>query len=98
MTAGHSRARVMYDTLKRCFDVVGASILLVLLSPLFAAAARAVRVSGLGPILFWQARVGRGGKPVDLQTCGTRRNSHRPALVMTTAGQPGGPRRGRVRV
>ena len=52
MTAGHSRARVMYDTLKRCFDVVGASILLVLLSPLFAAAALAVRLSGPGPILF----------------------------------------------
>src|SRR5436189_4425645 len=51
MTAGHSRARVMYDTLKRCFDVVGASIFLVLLSPVFAAAALAVRLSGPGPIL-----------------------------------------------
>src|SRR5439155_19004396 len=84
MTAGHSRARVMYDTLKRCLDVVGASILLVLLSPLFAAAALALRVSGPGPILFRQARVGRGGTPFDIRKFRTMRISQRPVRLITT--------------
>ena len=96
MTAGHSRARVMYDTLKRCFDVVGASILLVLLSPLFAAAALAVRSSGPGPILFRQARVGRGGKPFDILKFRTMRASQRPGPLITTAGDPRVTRVGRV--
>src|SRR2546429_4645969 len=96
MTAGHSRARVMYDTLKRCFDVVGASILLVLLSPLFAAAALAVRSSGPGPILFRQARVGRGGKPFDILKFRTMRASQGPGPLITTAGDPRGTRVGRV--
>jgi len=96
MTAGHSRARVMYDTLKRCLDVVGASILLVLLSPLFAAAALAIRLSGPGPILFRQARVGRGGKPFDILKFRTMRVSQSPGPLITTAGDPRVTRVGRV--
>ena len=96
MTAGHSRARVMYDTLKRCLDVVGASFFLVLLSPLFAAAALAVRLSGPGPILFRQARVGRGGKPFDILKLRTMRASQRPGPLITTAGDPRVTRVGRV--
>src|SRR2546430_16854824 len=88
MTAGHSRARVMYDTLKRCFDVVGASILLVLLSPLFIAAALAVRLSGPGPILFRQARAGRGGKPFALLKPPPMRASQRPGPPLPAAARP----------
>src|SRR5438132_11737556 len=96
MTAGQSRARVMYDTLKRCLDVLGASILLVLLSPLFAAAALAVRLSGPGPILFRQARVGRGGKPFAILKLRTMRASQRPGPLLTTAGDPRVTRAGRA--
>ena len=74
----------MYDTLKRCFDVVGASFFLVLLSPVFAAAALAVRLGGPGPILFRQARVGRGGKPFDILKLRTMRISQSPGPLITT--------------
>jgi exopolysaccharide biosynthesis polyprenyl glycosylphosphotransferase len=46
---------------KRCFDVVGASLLLLLTAPLLLALAAAVRLSGPGPILFRQKRVGLDG-------------------------------------
>jgi exopolysaccharide biosynthesis polyprenyl glycosylphosphotransferase len=47
--------------LKRAFDVVVASLLLVVLSPILAACALAVRLTSPGPVLFKQARVGRDG-------------------------------------
>ena len=51
---------------KRVFDVVGAAVLLVLTSPVLAAAAVAVRASSPGPILFRQSRVGERGRPFDI--------------------------------
>jgi exopolysaccharide biosynthesis polyprenyl glycosylphosphotransferase len=45
-------------TLKRCFDVVGASILLVCFSPVLIAAAVAIKMTSGSPILFTQERVG----------------------------------------
>lgn len=45
---------------KRSFDVLGALVLLLLSSPLFAVAALRVRRDG-GPVIFRQQRVGRGG-------------------------------------
>ncbi len=48
--------------LKRLFDLVVGSVLLVLFGPLMIAAAVAVRVSSHGPILFRQQRVGRNGE------------------------------------
>jgi exopolysaccharide biosynthesis polyprenyl glycosylphosphotransferase len=49
--------------LKRTFDVIGASILLVLLSPLLLAATLAVRLSSRGPILYRSVRRGIGQRP-----------------------------------
>jgi exopolysaccharide biosynthesis polyprenyl glycosylphosphotransferase len=43
---------------KRAFDLVVAALLIVLLSPVFVAIAIAVRLSGQGPVLFRQDRVG----------------------------------------
>jgi lipopolysaccharide/colanic/teichoic acid biosynthesis glycosyltransferase len=43
---------------KRALDVAVASLLLVLLSPLIAAIALAIRLTSSGPVLFRQARVG----------------------------------------
>lgn len=52
---------VTQRVLKRAFDIVGAGVLVVLLTPVFAALAVLVRASGPGPILYRQERVGQGG-------------------------------------
>ena len=57
------RSRVRAHTLKRAFDVVGASILLVLLSPALACTALAVKLHDRGPVLYRQVRAGRQGLP-----------------------------------
>jgi O-antigen biosynthesis protein WbqP len=46
--------------LKRTLDIVGAAAGLILLSPLLAALALAVRLETPGPALHWSRRVGRG--------------------------------------
>jgi exopolysaccharide biosynthesis polyprenyl glycosylphosphotransferase len=46
---------------KRAFDIVASSLLIALLSPVLAAIALAVRLSGSGRILFYQERVGING-------------------------------------
>jgi exopolysaccharide biosynthesis polyprenyl glycosylphosphotransferase len=49
--------------LKRTFDLVGATLLLILLSPLFAAIWVAVKVSSRGPALYRSKRQGIGERP-----------------------------------
>jgi exopolysaccharide biosynthesis polyprenyl glycosylphosphotransferase len=49
--------------LKRTFDIVGATVLLVVLSPLLLAATLAVRLSSRGPILYRSVRRGIGQRP-----------------------------------
>jgi len=49
--------------LKRTFDVIGASLLLALLSPLLLAIAVAVRLSSRGPVVFRSMRRGIGQRP-----------------------------------
>jgi len=49
--------------LKRTFDIVGATLLLLLLSPLLLAIVLAVRVSSRGPIVFRSTRRGIGQRP-----------------------------------
>jgi exopolysaccharide biosynthesis polyprenyl glycosylphosphotransferase len=49
--------------LKRTFDVVGATLLLMVLSPLLLAVVLAVRLSSRGPILFCSTRRGIGQRP-----------------------------------
>jgi len=48
--------------LKRLFDILGATLLLLLLSPLLAAIAAALRLAGTTNILYRQRRIGAGGK------------------------------------
>ena len=47
---------------KRLFDLVAAAAGLLLLAPLLAAIAIAIRLDSAGPVLFRQERVGRGGR------------------------------------
>lgn len=46
----------------RVLDLLVASLLLLLMLPLLAACALAVRLSGRGPVLFRHARIGRDGR------------------------------------
>lgn len=48
--------------LKAVFDRVGAVLLLIMLSPLLAGLALAVRAESRGPVLFRQVRVGKDGR------------------------------------
>jgi len=50
-------------TVKRTFDVVAAGLGLLVLSPLFAAVALAVKLDSQGPVFFRQQRVGRNFRP-----------------------------------
>jgi lipopolysaccharide/colanic/teichoic acid biosynthesis glycosyltransferase len=60
---GTARPGAGQMAMKRTLDVIGASIGLLVLSPLLAAAAAAIRVSDGRPILFHQPRAGIGGRP-----------------------------------
>jgi lipopolysaccharide/colanic/teichoic acid biosynthesis glycosyltransferase len=47
-------------------DAALAAVLLVVTSPVLAAAAVAIRLESRGPVFYRQRRVGRGGEPFDL--------------------------------
>jgi lipopolysaccharide/colanic/teichoic acid biosynthesis glycosyltransferase len=48
---------------KRCLDILVSGLALVLLLPLFALLALAIRLDSPGPLVFRQLRAGRGGRP-----------------------------------
>jgi exopolysaccharide biosynthesis polyprenyl glycosylphosphotransferase len=50
------------EMVKRIFDVISASLLLVLLGPLMLAIAALVKATSPGPMLYKASRVGRGGR------------------------------------
>jgi len=52
----------VYETYKRVFDLVLAAIGALLLVPVFAAIAFAIKVESAGPVLYTQTRVGRHGR------------------------------------
>ena len=68
-----SYSSTVYSASKRVFDVLAASVLLVILSPLLAAIAIAIRVTSRGPAVFRQERAGRGGTPFVLYKFRTMR-------------------------
>jgi lipopolysaccharide/colanic/teichoic acid biosynthesis glycosyltransferase len=51
---------------KRMLDIVAASILLLIASPIWLLAAVLIRVTSPGPVLFRQERLGVGGRPFTL--------------------------------
>jgi exopolysaccharide biosynthesis polyprenyl glycosylphosphotransferase len=51
---------------KRAFDVLGAGFILIVLAPLLAAIAIAIKLGSSGPILFRQRRMGRHGVPFEM--------------------------------
>jgi lipopolysaccharide/colanic/teichoic acid biosynthesis glycosyltransferase len=52
--------------LKRAFDLVGATIGLIAISPVLAALALAIRLDSRGPVFFKQTRVGREGRRFEI--------------------------------
>lgn len=52
----------LYEKAKRTGDALAASVLLILLFPVFALVALAVLLEDKGPILYYQTRVGRNGR------------------------------------
>jgi len=55
-----------YTVVKRTFDLVAATLGLIILSPIFLAIAALVKFSSAGPVLFRQERIGRHGKSFTL--------------------------------
>ena len=53
-------ARPVYNLLRRCFDILVASILLILLAPLFLLIAIAVTTESGGPVFYISKRAGKG--------------------------------------
>jgi lipopolysaccharide/colanic/teichoic acid biosynthesis glycosyltransferase len=53
-------------TLKRAFDLVVSSVMLVAVAPIMAAVALSIRMDSRGPILFRQTRVGRDGERFEI--------------------------------
>lgn len=53
---------MVYKHIKRAIDLTGASILSILLSPILAITALAVKLDSKGPVLFKQERLGYKGK------------------------------------
>lgn len=51
------------DPAKRVFDIIGATTLLVLTSPLFLIISIAIKLYDGGPVIFTQTRIGKWGRP-----------------------------------
>jgi len=57
------RLNRIQSLVKRAVDLLGAVILIVLLAPLLALIAAAIKLTSAGPVLFAQKRLGKDGKP-----------------------------------
>ncbi len=65
--------RKAYDRAKRLFDIVGATVALVILSPLMLLAAIVIKLTSRGPIIFRQIRLGKNHKPFQIYKFRTMR-------------------------
>lgn len=63
LTLNRPHLRVMQAVLKRGLDIAGALAGLVLLVPVFAVIAVAIKRASPGPVLFGHWRIGRSGRP-----------------------------------
>jgi len=63
---------------KRVFDLVGAVLMLVLLSPVLVLSALAVKLTSQGSVFFRQRRIGRGGAAFEVVKFRTMRAARTP--------------------
>lgn len=59
----HTKSKRVAHTTKRCLDIVGSLLALILLSPAMLAIALAVKLTSKGPVLFRQTRLGQYSRP-----------------------------------
>ena len=71
---------------KRVMDLLGASLGLLVFSPVLLACAVAVKLSSPGPVFFRQERVGLHGKPFRIRKFRTMRVTDGSGLQVTAAG------------
>lgn len=57
---------VTYNSIKRFLDIVGATIGLIILSPLYIIIYIAIKLTTEGPAFYCQERIGLGGKPFNI--------------------------------
>ena len=79
---------------KRAFDLLGASLALLLLAPLMAVVALWIRLDSPGPVFFRQQRVGRHGVPFMIHKFRTMRTGAE-GLPLTVGDDPRITRAGR---
>jgi lipopolysaccharide/colanic/teichoic acid biosynthesis glycosyltransferase len=92
IAAPHSRGRLI-DASCRALDIFGAALLLVLLAPLLAVIAIAVRLDSPGPAVFRQQRIGRGRRPFTVKKFrsmhdGAAHDRHREFVLGLIKGEP----------
>ena len=61
--AQRDEARQVSRMVKRAIDILGSTVALIALAPVFCAIATAIKLSSPGPVLFRQRRLGRYGMP-----------------------------------
>lgn len=74
--------------LKRGFDLIGSAAALLLAAPLMLVVALAIPLDSRGPVLYRQARIGRGGRHVmvnKFRTMAPGADRHREALMAESA-------------
>ncbi len=71
--AANLNGKLVYRFIKRAFDVVSSGLGLIVLSPVIAGTAIAVKLTSHGPVIFRQRRVGRGKRLFDIYKFRTMR-------------------------
>ena len=80
---------------KRIFDIVSSSVVLVVLSPVFAAIAVWIKLDSPGPVFYRQVRVGRGNRDFYLYKFRSMRvGADRQGLITVGGNDPRGTRSG----
>jgi lipopolysaccharide/colanic/teichoic acid biosynthesis glycosyltransferase len=74
--------------LKRTFDLVAATLGLIILSPFLLAVAASVKVSSPGPVFFRQERIGRNFAPFRIFKFRTMEVCDTPESLITIKGDP----------
>ncbi len=83
---GGRRPSPAYAVAKRAFDLFGAALGSLLLAPCLGWCALRIKLDSPGPVLFRQARVGRGGRHFTLYKLRSMRSDSEPYAVAPRAG------------
>jgi exopolysaccharide biosynthesis polyprenyl glycosylphosphotransferase len=62
LAIGEGLSSPVRTAVKRVFDLLVSSVLLVCAAPVLAIAAVLIKLDSRGPVFYWQERVGRGGR------------------------------------